>query len=245
MRVVLAVVAIAIALASCYSPTISDGQYSCPDGTTCPSGLTCSPCGLCVHPGAATSVGCPGCSNGARSTTIGGPLVAVCPAAWTVPGIQGAAAMATPCDHAPGMDGTANGKKCSVTDNCAAGWHLCADDAELKIKGFGSDECAGLEANQVAVGFWVTSQPGDIEGECVTTGTARLIGCGRVGLSVGKCTVSQRFIGTAYDNLKGRLYDCTRDPSISADWSCGIAGMEQLTVTKTSTKSGGVICCRD
>ncbi len=42
---------LAIACGACFSPDVTEGQFSCGDGELCPPGFTCDPTGLCVSDG--------------------------------------------------------------------------------------------------------------------------------------------------------------------------------------------------
>lgn len=238
-----AFVLLALAASGCFRPNIADGQYSCSPGVTtgdnCPDGYSCSACGLCYkgsspvddHANCAT-----GCSNNGGQRAggdVGLDGIAFCPAAWSVPGLTDPAARATPCNRQPGADG----KGCSVEDNCSAGWHVCSDEADLGAHGFTAQNCLAAPG-----GMWLTRQPGTVDpadprraGQCGSSGSNNLYGCGSLG-SKPSCGLLQR--GMNYtDCLNSMVWSCGTDPSQGLE--------EQRLVVKPSLDLGGVICCRD
>ncbi len=40
---------LALGVASCYSPSVKDGLYTCPNNGACPDNLACNACGVCVQ----------------------------------------------------------------------------------------------------------------------------------------------------------------------------------------------------
>lgn len=242
---------LAACLAGCYSPRLADGQYLCPD-KRCPDGQVCSACGVCVSAGAGAA-SCPGCALGARSMGDPGlPNLAFCPAAWTVPGLSASAApasAATPCGRNPNSNGRSLDNKiaCTVEDSCAAGWHVCAGDAEAQARGLSGQICDGLDA---FANFWTTRQPGAFRGadiniiSCAPSGTTRLIGCGSLyGRGTRSCAALTRHLGTAVAAPGVAAFDCST--ASQGAWVCGAPGMEAALVTKPNANRGGVLCCRD
>jgi hypothetical protein len=251
--------ALVILLAGCYAPTIHDGQYLCPDGS-CPSGQICSPCGICVsrndspHGG----IACPGCALGERSTGDPRlPNLALCAAAWTVPGVSAQApdSLATPCNREPDNDGLSvvdHATACSVEDNCAPGWHVCADETEASTRGLTRQICQGLDSEDG--NFWATRMPGiavtkdPTAASCAapgTTGTVHLIGCGPLyaNKNTQVCSVLARYIGEIPASGANAAWDCAAHSD--GAWQCGSDGTEALDVVKPSAAHGGVLCCRD
>ena len=236
---------IVAAVGACYSPALHDGQYACTDtNRSCPAGLVCSRCSVCVTPtDAGVADGCPGCAIGTRASGDQALFgLAFCNAAWTVPGVTTPASMTTPCNRQPGDDGTNGaGTSCSVADNCAAGWHVCASDAETHAAGLSTSRCDSLDTQHA---FWLTRQPATVDAikgaTCAASGAAGLIGCGALDASVStnSCTSLTRFLGN------GVTGTCATVSSNS--WQCGTTpGMEADIVTKPSMSRGGVLCCRD
>jgi hypothetical protein len=44
-----ALLACALGVASCYSPSVKDGLYLCPNNGPCPDNLVCNGCGVCIQ----------------------------------------------------------------------------------------------------------------------------------------------------------------------------------------------------
>jgi hypothetical protein len=251
-------------LASCYSPGITDGQFQCKNGL-CPSGFVCICGGVCKLPGSACTDGggaqdmagdmsmvisgdmirknFDGCSNGGTRAMSDPdlPNVAACPAAFQAPGIE---TNTTPCNRAPNMTGKVGGTDCSAEDNCAAGWHVCLNETELMMRGFGNVQCAQLST---AATFWVTRQTGGPTmpptGPPACGNPARtMFGCGTYGEAPGACTILNRVLfdkPTAGD-------DCST--MSGGSWQCpGVDDMNPDTkvVRKPGIAGGGVLCCRD
>ncbi len=273
-RIFFAPLAFALLSTSCYSPNIADGQFTCGSGGpgSCPSGFACR-CGLC-RPDALTEcidAGMPPLDAGAdlaRTTdgpalvvpcTNGGmrapgdfrnPLVALCPAAWAAPGTTGVPS----CSRKPTPDGTdGHGKNCSAADNCALGWHVCVDDAELGFRGVIDTDCAGFSQNPQAL--FVTQQPGTVSppdggGQPpppTCTGALQhhiVFGCGNSGMMAPVCAVLDR----ALISMPGGGDGCSAETG--GNFSCpGVDPMnnkyEATLLVKTRIEGGGVMCCSD
>jgi hypothetical protein len=238
-------------VAACYAPSLKEGQYLCPD-KQCPSGQVCSACGVCAgaHEAAHGGVACPGCAQGQRSAGDPGlPGVALCGAAWLVPGIAADAAdsLATPCDRQPAGDGAStvdHTTACTVEDNCAPGWHVCADEGELAARGWSRSLCEGVDLQ--AGSFWASRQPASVPnkdpgGATCGSGHARIVGCGPLSASRAPtgCSLLSRYLGTLPSPSP---FDCAAQSG--GTWQCGSEGKEALEVTKPRSDHGGVLCCR-
>jgi len=246
-----------VASSSCYNPSIQPLQFTCTSGNGCPQGFVCS-CGTCVSPGSSACdmgggtdgmmpMGSGGCSNGMR---VGGDPglagVAVCPAAWTVPGLTTTTARLTPCNRRPSGNGTVGTTRCSAEDNCAPGWHVCADEAELSSKGFTKANCDRLAQQSQ---LFVTRQAGGPPiaqmgpPEC-NGGMARAIfGCGSFGNTPNTCAIFNKV-------LVDRPNDGADDCSTASGGAFVCGGVTDLlpeitVVTKPMIGGGGVLCCAD
>jgi hypothetical protein len=243
---------------SCYNPTITPGQFTCDKPNSCPAGFNCV-CGQCVtrpaeavcDMGARTdgpggTLG--GCSNGPRVPSDPGvERVAACSAAWTVPGLTTVASRTTPCNRRPTANGTSGSIRCTAEDNCATGWHVCNDEAELNARGFTRTQCTALAS---APQFFATRQRGGppivMNGppECSQPLDRTIFGCGSQGnQAASSCTILDRV-------LVDRPDDGTDDCSVATNGAFLCAGTtdsmpEVSVVTKPNIGSGGVLCCQD
>ena len=242
-------VALLLLLSGCYAPSIRSGQYSCQkEGSTCPSGFTCE-CKVCVLPGQLPD-GCftgreVGCSNGDRAGDDPGlPRVAICPAAWLLPGL---ARGQTPCDRKPTASGkSAGGVECSAEDNCGKGWHLCRSEAELGDRDFTGAHCEAIksgtlyaiqQSGQVIANL---GRPEDSTVSC-SSGDQAILGCGTAPVGSSGCQVVKHGL-FVYDRKVGGDLDLCK--LLAADvWKCEKPAPS--TVTKPRIDQGGVICCRD
>jgi hypothetical protein len=259
--------ACALALASCYSPTIDDGQFSCSQaGDSCPSGFHCL-CGSCrldvvmsCYDGGgspidaaldqaapdlsgmdAATCALPGCTNGCRS--LGDPgiaKVAFCPAAWQLAGLNTPAG----CFHQPMPNGkNAAGMDCAASDNCANGWHICNSESELLGDGLTVNECDAIGA--AVSGLWLTAQIGDAP---MTD----------LGLPAGppQCNIARAHFAFGCGSLGMTPNQCTLlnrvlvDPPGSDPCAAATSGAFSCpsppvmdTVRKPILSGGGVICC--
>ena len=224
----------ALALASCYSPTIKDDQYQCMTSTDCPSGFHCNSCSQCVL--LAEPLTCSQfspCTNGDKQRAAGDPNlpnVAFCPGAWQVGGVSTPAK----CGNAPAPDGSdGKGGSCSIADNCMAGWHPCTD-GELGVQGLTTDQCKALPsffaANQVGVVPKINGTP---TCAAASAGAHYVFGCGptSVGLDAA-CTTLSRAVRSNVVNVNCPSYFNCADP----------AG-DHLTKA-SATDPGGVMCCK-
>jgi len=265
----LALIALA---AGCYSPDIADGQFSCAGDTPCPSGFVCS-CGACrkqalsscapdmsaggADGGLDMAVSAEACANGGMRSA-GDPglaKVAACPAAWQLPGL-GTSPM---CGRQPTANGkNATGTSCAASDNCAAGWHICNDLAELGKDGFGTAECTTLSGQ---IGLWLMKEPiapgmpdggGGMPGPamCGTPESHLALGCGSLGKSpdATNCLPLNKMLADMPEDGKDECETTTDQAFI-----CGVAGsgisafgqFEYTTVYKPTLDKGGVLCCAD
>lgn len=222
-----------IGTAGCYAPRIPDEQYACAADAECPDGQHCSKCGTCIAKSKDVSncrIENP-CTNGAKARTSDDPQlphVAFCPAAFQEPGVQTPAR----CKNAPGPDGTGADKttRCSIADNCAAGWHVC-NDADLAAAGLDRPTCAS------ARGFYLSRQvglPGGINtASCGISGDSVAFGCGG-GNAVGRATAC---------NVLDRALVAAKDCEDAKD-IC-ITGTAAITITRPDASlAGGVLCCK-
>jgi hypothetical protein len=176
-----------------------------------------------------------GCSDGSReyfTSLLVYPAIAGCSGAWSVKGLVSNAAMQPQCNREGGNDGAQpNGNGCSVTDLCAAGWHVCDDKLEVAMLALGG--CPGA----TAPGLWIVRAGGPTQTtDCSGPGLNNLFGCGMgVGaVANANCTPLSRVL--------------THNPCNSTPpWDCGgfIATLETEEVTKSSSDGGGVMCCAD
>ncbi len=260
---------IVLLAAGCYSPSLHDGQFTCERTSACPSGYQClchvckksgsaaGDCDLDMSGGSdgsahdlasAQDLSTPdlrpallgGCSAGARSAQDPGyAKVALCAAAWTVPGLNSS----TPCGRVVGVNGKSGNTACSSEDNCQSGWHVCRDEADLTASGFAKSDCQGLSA---ASALWVTNQtggppPSPGPAQCNSTTVGSVFGCGSYGKPPdSSCHILQKVLldppGTGVDQ-------CSVDSS--GAFLCGTQmAAEATTVTKPARDTGGgVICC--
>lgn len=72
---------LAVALAGCYDPALSDCQFTCPD-MQCPGDQTCI-AGVCRSPGTSGSCRCPDVPSGCSLVTSAGICLAACNTART------------------------------------------------------------------------------------------------------------------------------------------------------------------
>lgn len=233
LTAIVALALLAAPVAGCYAPHIADEQYACTVTAECPDGQHCSRCGTCIAKSKDISecrIDNP-CTNGIKARTADDkklPRVAFCPAAFLEPGTQ-----APPqCANAPGPDGVSlDGKKtnCALSDNCAAGWHVC-NDADLVNGGLTTQSCAD------AKGFYISRQPGAPGGtaaSCGISGDGVVLGCGG-GNMVGRATTCN-----VLDRALVLPFDCT-----AARDECRI-GSPGSTITRAdASKPGGVLCCK-
>jgi hypothetical protein len=176
-----------------------------------------------------------GCSDGSREyfTSLAMyPSIAGCSGGWSVKGLVSNAAMQPQCNREGGNDGAQpDGNGCSVTDLCAAGWHVCDDKLEVAVKALGGCPMS------TATGLWIVRAGGPTQTtDCSGPGLNNLFGCG-----MG--------VGAASDaNCTPLTHVLTHAPcNNSPPWNCGgfVATAETEEVTKGSPDNGGVMCCED
>jgi hypothetical protein len=263
-----AIAGCALAALGCYSPAIQDGQFTCATTSVCPSGFQCV-AGVCHTSGAVSDGGQDAaadaamsdagvrspCSNGgARSPGDPGIAgVALCPAAWLVPGVTSLNGLGTPCNRQPTANGkNAQGTACSASDNCILGWHVCAGETELANLGFDTGQCSGALAASNAL--WITRQVGDVPmsggmpsgpPSCAIAMEHIVFGCGQLGGPSGpSCTILNRVL---LDDPMTTTTDECSTTSGGAFLCHGVGpGMpEARVVTKPALAGGGVMCCLD
>jgi hypothetical protein len=257
--------ALIFVLGGCYSPDIKDGQFTCSDGVTCPSGFVCV-CNSCVKN--ASNISCadggqpmdlagndlavgdlatpsdmnslPGCSAGSRVPNDPGKAkIALCPAAWQVPGIHPATLY--PCSRMPDATGKMGGTDCTTEDNCVAGWHVCRDENDVSASGLAKSECAAI-----VNGFFLSAQKGGPPPSpgppvCDNTNYHTVFGCGSIVQQGGapNCTL----FNAALLNPPDGTDHCSA--STSGNFVCGSNSIEGDAVTKSTRMGGGVLCCHD
>lgn len=263
--------AFVLLLAGCYTPKLTNGQFTCSaSDTRCPSGMTCV-CNVCT---ADPNMSCDGgvgdmsmptdmprmdmppgnpCTNGMPASAdphLSG--FALCPAAWTVPGLR---STSTPCNRQPGTNGMKGGTGCTALDNCGVGWHLCAGEAELGQRGFDAGKCAAVTGQELYVTLQQGSPPMPDGGgppmgppQCKAGENHIVFGCGGMGgpIDTSFCTIQDKSL---VDKPGDGTDDCAT--STSNLWSCGATGLsmggafEIDAVVKPATAGGGVMCCAD
>jgi hypothetical protein len=189
----------------------------------------------------------PGCSSASRAPADPGRAqVALCPAAWAVPGIHPAAPH--PCGGVVDATGKNAGINCTTEDNCAVGWHVCRDMADIVANGLPS--CSGITA-----GFWLTAQKGEPPpspspaGPPICDGVAyhSVFGCGVLTPQVGGPPMASACSTFLYSavllNPPNGMDNCSS--STSGNFICGINALEGDNVTKPTRAGGGVMCCHD
>jgi len=173
-----------------------------------------------------------GCADGQREgflSLLTHPAIAACAGGFALPGVVDLVAPA--CANAAGDDGVIpNGAGCNALDLCAAGWHLCADAAEVAARS--PTGCAGAAVGTELV-FFAAAQHGPGQGNCGPTGSDDLFGCGTLGeVTHPSCVPLDRWSKT----LCGMLAN---------PWVCGGSSVtEALDVVKPGPAAGGVLCCR-
>jgi hypothetical protein len=182
-----------------------------------------------------------GCSDGTREgfrDLARAADIAGCAGAWSVAGVLGDIVRQPACDRRAG-DTSSNpgGEGCTVTDLCAADWHVCRDGGDVEAHSPGGGCEGSLPANERA--FFLVLAGASPQGVCYPAPGASndLHGCGTLGQpEVAGCPPLSRRMGFA---------DCRATGEI---WLCGSedeALHEALVVTKPHPALGGVLCCRD
>jgi hypothetical protein len=182
-----------------------------------------------------------GCADGTRegfASVPDWPAIAGCSGAWLVPGAMGLEGREPRCARGAGNDGPRpDGVGCSLADLCAEGWHVCRDAAE--VARLSASGCESALAPGEA-GFFLVAAGASPQGVCLPDPMAAndLHGCGddSVGQSEGSaCEPLERRMGFA---------DC----AATGVWACGTADdhlREAAVVTKSDSRLGGALCCRD
>jgi hypothetical protein len=181
-----------------------------------------------------------GCADGTREAFIGSgdwPDIAGCSGGWQVPGLLTPEARAPACTREGGNDGLKPyGEGCSVSDLCAAGWHVCVDASEVAHSSRTGCESA---VTSVEPRFFLVLAGASPQGICTPDHAAAndLHGCGSLGDGES----------AACDPLTRRL-TYAQCQATGAVWVCGSADdhlMEAAVVTKPDPALGGALCCRD
>jgi len=200
----------------------------------------------------AIAVVVPGCADGTREAFRDDkthPLIAGCSGGFTIAGLF--VPPPPSCNRVAGNDSqNPSGQKCSASDLCELGWHVCSGANEVAKKMGNNGACAPDAPPNT---FFATSQSGpgclfcstgndpscneeSCRAGCLQTKltTNDIFGCGTIGtLATMSCGVLDR----SSDNF------CSQLP---APWSCpGNGEDETLTVTKAGSGAGGVLCCKD
>jgi len=197
--------------------------------------------GMGGAPGTGGMISVIGCADGTREAFVSVnnfPSIAGCDGAWSVAGVVSTASMTPACNRAAGNDGARpNGNGCSVADLCAVGWHVCGGANELDSLNVTCAQ-AGLPNGNNAVNqvLYATRQRGVSGTVCNandTTGTNDVHGCGNVGLAEDRncAPLNAQFSHTECDDL-------------GPPWSCPGTLTEGLTVVKSNSNNGGVLCCK-
>jgi hypothetical protein len=186
--------------------------------------------------------GAPGCSDDTREgflDRIKYPKIAACSGGWEDPGLLSPDSHVPKCDRRGGNDGDrSDGRGCSVTDLCAAGWSVCESAQTLSaIPGGCTDAVAPFGDSPV---FFLTRQraTGLVCDNSPQAGSNNLYGCGNIGSIPDKsCAPLTRVL---------RDSDCRNQ----SPWSCasgpiGTSQNEFQVVTKDGPNRGGVLCCKD
>lgn len=177
-----------------------------------------------------------GCSDETRegfTDTAVYPAIAACSGAWSIPGLRPDPIVS--CGRAAGNDGVKLlGAGCSAADLCAIGWHVCRTRLEvLEALPLQSRSCAGLGA--AADTFYATGQSGPGGGNCDTTGTDDVFGCGTFGAAAqSSCTP----LDLTASN------DCFAVKTVGG-WSCAYPNEVENIYKTEPLVGGGVLCCRD
>lgn len=177
-----------------------------------------------------------GCADGTREGFMDPeryPVIAACAGAWDVPGLRPAPPVS--CQRMGGNNGArATGVGCSATDLCLENWHVCRTALEV-LEHLPLDEptCAGIGTGTNM--FFAVAQSGPGSGQCTSTGTNDLFGCGTYGIGLTSCLPLTRNSGNQCSAL-----------TAAGGWVCPNEFSELTTVTKTMPlDGGGVLCCRD
>ncbi|MBZ4417457.1 hypothetical protein [Myxococcus sp. RHSTA-1-4] len=147
-----------------------------------------------------------------------------------------------------------------MADLCAVGWHVCTSDAEVAARS--PTGCEGATRPTDNPLFFATRQSTNGCAVCAN-GTSTGPECDSASCSEGcqqTALTSNDFFGCGNFGAEatcGPLNQfsenlCSGLASVGSPWSCDAAtdaddnGLcEAYTVTKTGSKFGGVLCCRD
>lgn len=177
-----------------------------------------------------------GCADGEREgfvDTPSYPAIAACSGAWDVPGVAPVAAAM--CGRLAGDDGmNVLGEGCNVEDLCADGWHVCRDRLEVYARS-PDHTCDNITTEANA--FFLTRQSGPSGGNCNTSGTNDVFGCGTTTIDAVAATCAPLTKSSDNDCFSLRPFG----------WVCTQAnGGEATNIYKSDPlMPGGVLCCRD
>lgn len=202
-----------------------------------------------------------GCADGTREgfgDLMKFKTIAACDGAWSVPGIFD---RPVSCDRKAGNTGEKpDGAGCSVSDLCAAGWHVCYGRDDVLFRNPAG--CEGVMTGAQSPVFFTTQMSSTGAFECSTQAGATndLFGCGDLGCDFTSNPTVQMLcaplVRSSHDLCKGLRNDLNcgdwcnhlgKYPQLQNAWSCGNDGAaEALNVTKTQAdQQGGVLCCLD
>ena len=175
-----------------------------------------------------------GCADGTREWLVDlatYPRIAGCSGTWGVPGLHNPPP-ASPICPGNGNSNPSTRTDCDVSDLCAAGWHVCVDDADLKSSLLAKPchEMVGLQDV-----FFTTRQRSTGASACEMVGANDLFGCGSMGIAPNAMYCS--YVERASDD------SCFNMPNV---WDCGINAVgESDSVVKLAPQGGGALCCKD
>ncbi len=202
-----------------------------------------------------------GCADGTREgfgDVMKFKTIAACDGAWDVPGIF---ERPVSCNRQAGNTGmNPSGAGCSVSDLCAAGWHVCYGRDDVLFRNPAG--CEGVMTGAQSPVFFTTQMSSTGAFECSTQAGATndLFGCGDLGCDFTSNptvqTLCAPLVRSSHDMCKGLRNDLNcgdwcnhlgKYPALTNAWSCGNDGAaEALNVTKTQAdQQGGVLCCLD
>jgi hypothetical protein len=199
--------------------------------------------GMGGAPGTGGMISVIGCADGTREAFVNVntfPSIAGCDGAWSVAGVVSMASMTPACNRAAGNNGTLrNGTGCTVADLCAVGWHVCGGANELDALNVTCAQAGLPNGNGTAAQvLYATRQRGVIGTTCnandmLNIDTNDVHGCGNTGLAEDRncAPLNAQFSHTECDDL-------------GPPWSCPGTLTEGLTVVKSSSANGGVLCCK-
>ncbi len=175
-----------------------------------------------------------GCADGTREWLVdlaSYPRIAGCSGAWGVPGLHNTPPPSPIC-RGNGNSNPSMQTDCDVSDLCAAGWHVCNDDNDVKL-GLNGKPCHELSGLQNV--FFTTRQHSTGASACEMVGANDLFGCGSMGISpnAGYCFSVERASDDSCFNMQG-VWDCGANLVAESD-----------NIVKLAPQGGGALCCHD